>query len=267
MTAHAPTRIAVIGLGEAGRLYARGFHDAGAEVVGYDIRPRPDAGVRQVEHPLETLDGADLVVSLVGAAAALEVAETTLPHLPASAVFADFNTAAPALKARIADLGARHRVEVADVAVLAPVPRAGIGTPLLATGPGAARLAELLRPLGAPIEVRDDDAGAAARLKLLRSVFMKGLATLVIETLTAARAAGAEDWVRAQMASELGSEGPALLERFVAGTYLHAERREHEVRDVLDTLASLSQPADMTRGTLAWFERIRAEREQTGADE
>jgi hypothetical protein len=82
----------------------------------------------------------------------------------------------------------------------------------------------------------------------------------VIETLGAGRAAGAEDWVRGQMASELGPEGTALIERFVAGTYLHAERREHEVRDVLDALQASGQPADMTRGTLAWFERILAER-------
>jgi 3-hydroxyisobutyrate dehydrogenase-like beta-hydroxyacid dehydrogenase len=139
------------------------------------------------------------------------------------------------------------------------VPREAERTPLLASGHGAERLAELLRPLGAPVVVLDQPAGAAARMKLLRSVFTKGLATLMIETLGAARAAGAEDWVRGQIASELGDQGPALLDRFVAGTYQHAERREHEVRDVLAALEATEQPSDMTRGTLAWFQRILAE--------
>ena len=267
MSARVRTKIAMIGLGEAGRLYARGFRDAGADVVGYDVRPLPDVDVPQVSHPREALDGADLVVSLVGAASALEVADTTMLHLAASTVFADFNTASPALKEQIAQQGAGLGIDVADVAVLAPVPRAAERTPLLASGPAAARVGALLRPLGAPVEVLEAEAGAAARLKLLRSVFTKGLATLAIETLGAARAAGAEDWVRAQMASELGDEGPALIERFVAGTYRHAERREHEVRDVLDALEAASQPADMTRGTLAWFQRILAERTGTGADD
>ncbi|MFG6403027.1 DUF1932 domain-containing protein [Microbacterium sp. P04] len=253
------TRLAVIGLGEAGRIYARGFRDAGAEVRGYDLRPRPQAGVEESASPQDAVAGAEVVVSLVGAASAEQVAEDVLPFLAASALYADFNTASPELKARVAERAAGFGIEVADVAVLAPVPRAGIATPLLASGPGAARLAAALGPLGAPVEVIDGEAGAAARLKLLRSVFTKGLATLAIETLGAGRAAGAEEWVRAQMASELGPEGPALLERFVAGTYLHAERREHEVRDVLDALESSGQPADMTRGTLAWFERIRTD--------
>ena len=253
------TRIAVIGLGEAGRLYARGFRAAGADVRGYDLRPRLASG-EQVERLSEALDGAEVVVSLVGAASADEVAEQSLPLLGSSTIFADFNTASPELKSRIAALGETRGVDVVDVAVLAPVPRVAERTPLLASGRGAERLARLLRPLGAPVVVLDQPAGAAARMKLLRSVFTKGLATLMIETLGAARAAGAEDWVRDQITSELGPEGPALLERFVAGTYEHAERREHEVRDVLATLEAIDQPSDMTRGTLAWFERILAER-------
>ena len=253
------TRIAVIGLGEAGSLYAGGFRGAGARVRGYDLRPRlADGG--QVDRLADAIEGAEIVVSLVGAAASLEVADEALPLLEPSAIFADFNTSSPDLKHRIAAIGAARDVDVVDVAVLAPVPREAERTPLLASGHGAERLAELLRPLGAPVVVLDQPAGAAARMKLLRSVFTKGLATLMIETLGAARAAGAEDWVRGQIASELGDQGPALLDRFVAGTYQHAERREHEVRDVLAALEETEQPSDMTRGTLAWFQRILAER-------
>ncbi|MFG6444802.1 DUF1932 domain-containing protein [Microbacterium sp. P07] len=260
------TEIAVIGLGEAGRLYARGFSAAGAEVRGYDLRPRLASG-EQVERLADAVEGAELVISLVGAASAEDVAAQVFSRVKPPVIFADFNTASPELKGRIARMGADHGIDVADVAVLAPVPRAAERTPLLASGPAAPRLAGMLRPLGAPIDVLDGGVGEAARMKLLRSIFTKGLATLAIETLTAARAAGAEEWVRAQMASELGAEGPALLERFVAGTYQHAERREHEVRDVLAELDSTGQPADMTRGTLAWFERILADRPQDGSDE
>ena len=87
---------------------------------------------------------------------------------------------------------------------------------------------------------------------------MKGLAALVIEGVGAARAVGAEEWLRAQMAGELGPDGRALVDRVIDGTYRHAARREHEVRDALAAIEEAGQPADMTRATLAWFERINA---------
>ena len=145
-------------------------------------------------------------------------------------------------------------------AVLAPAYRAAERTPLLASGPGARELARMLHPFGVPIETIDADAGAAARLKLLRSVFMKGLAAVVIEALGAAQSAGAEPWLRSQIAAELGPAGDAHVPRLLAGTYAHTERREHEVRDALAALEAAGQPSDMTRGTLAWFTRILDER-------
>src|SRR5690606_1337827 len=95
----------------------------------------------------------------------------------------------------------------------------------------------------------------------LRSVFMKGLAALVLEGLGAARTVGAEEWLRAQIASELGPDGAALIDRMVHGTVQHAVRREYEVRAALSLLESSGEPADMTRATLAWFERLIAERD------
>ncbi|WP_345751631.1 DUF1932 domain-containing protein [Microbacterium rhizophilus] len=88
---------------------------------------------------------------------------------------------------------------------------------------------------------------------------MKGLAALVIEGLEAARATGAEDWLRAQIADELGADGDDVVERLVAGTYKHAERREHEMRDALGVLADAGTPDDMTRATHAWLARILAD--------
>ncbi|MGZ4310454.1 MAG: NAD(P)-dependent oxidoreductase, partial [Gaiellaceae bacterium] len=59
---------------------------------------------------------------------------------------------------------------------LGVVPASGLATPALASGAGAGRFAELFRPLGMPVEVVGPRPGDAAGLKLLRSVFMKGMA-------------------------------------------------------------------------------------------
>jgi 3-hydroxyisobutyrate dehydrogenase-like beta-hydroxyacid dehydrogenase len=254
------TTIAILGLGEAGRLYACGLRDAGARVRGFDpYHPFVEPGVEQVETVAEAVSAADVVLSLVGAASALEVADAALDRMAAAAVYADLNTASPGVKAHIAAAALESGLRMADVAVLAPVPRAGHRTPLLASGDGAAALAELLVPLGVPIDVLDAPAGEAARLRLLRSTFMKGLAALVIEGVGAAQAVGAEDWMRDQIARELGPDGHALVDRLIDGTYRHAARREHEVRAALAELEASGRHADMTRATLAWFERFLSE--------
>lgn len=251
------TTIAVLGLGEAGRLYARGLAHAGATVRGHDPHHSlGDRDVPQLAALADTLAGVDVALSLVSGQAAASVARDALPHMPAGSVYADLNTASPDVKQRVAALANDRGLAMADVAVLAPVVRDGHRTPLLASGPGARQLAARLEPYEVPVDVLDGDAGDAARLRLLRSVFMKGLAALVLEGTGAARSIGAEEWLRAQIAAELGPDGANLVDRLIEGTRRHAARREHEVRAALESLNETGQPADMTRATLAWFERI-----------
>ncbi|GAA3922253.1 DUF1932 domain-containing protein [Microbacterium invictum] len=256
------TTITILGLGEAGSRYARGLAGAGAEVRGYDpAHELGDPAVTQTPTLEEALAGADVVVSLVAGHIAASIADDALPHVRAGAVYADLNSGAPEVKQRIASAAAVRGVLMADVAVLAPVVRAGHRTPLLASGDGATTLADALAPFGVPVDVLEGPAGDASRLRLLRSVFMKGLAALTLEGLTAAQAIGAEDWLRGQIAAELGPDGDALLERLVDGSGQHAVRRAHEVRAAVAALEALGTPADMSRATLEWLERLATPRD------
>ncbi|WP_203137639.1 DUF1932 domain-containing protein [Microbacterium sp. JZ31] len=250
-------RIAVMGLGEAGSLYARGLAAVGAEVTGFD--PHVDvtaSGIAQRPRLEDCLDGAELVLSLVGARASIEAARDAVARMRPGTLLADLNTSAPETKLEVARIARESGVRIADVAVLAPVPRAGHRTPLLASGDAARDFADRMRPLGVPVEIVSGGIGDAARRKLLRAVYMKGVAAVVIEALEAARPHGAEEWLRAQIADELGPDGRQILERMLAGTYRHAERREHEMRDAVALLELSGSPADMTRATRASLQRI-----------
>lgn len=251
-------RFAVIGLGEAGGIYATGLA-ADADVVGTDpaVSTAPP-GVRLATGIPDAVADADIVLSLVGARAARTVLDAAAPAMRRSAVFADLNTGRPDEKAHLATIAGGAGIRFADVAVMAPVPRAGIRTPLFAAGSGAAAFADAMRPFGAPVEVVGDEAGAAAGLKLIRSVFMKGLAGLVLESLDAAERIGATDLVRNQIAAELGPDGGALVDRLVTGSRQHAVRREHEMHDVRAYLDSLGTPPRMTDGTIAWLADLAA---------
>lgn len=250
-------KIAILGLGEAGSLYAAGLAEQGGEIVGFDPYAAPDLpGVRLASSLSAAVSDAHIVISLVGAAAAKDVTAEAASGMTPAGVFADFNTGGPALKRELARIGADYDVRFADVAVMAPVPREGSRTPLLASGDGADVLAGRIAPLGVPIDVIRGEAGEAAGRKLLRSVFMKGLAGLVYESVAGAEKAGAGSWMRDQIGAELGPDGPQLVERLITGTRLHAGRRMHEMEEALDHLHNLDSPTWITEGTLNWLRSL-----------
>ena len=254
------TRITIMGLGEAGSIYARDLAAAGADVRGFDpFRAAVEPGVPRQDDLRAAVRGADLVMSLVGADSATTAAQWAVDAVDGRPVFADLNTADPQTKSAVEAIAAGRGIPTADIAVLAPVPRARLATPLLASGGAADAVAALLAEFGVPVEVLAGPVGDAARRKLLRSVFMKGVAAVIVEALEASRADGLEEWMKAQIAEEFGTPGTDEVDRLLEGTYRHARRREHEMRDVLAMLEASGHPADMTRATVTWFQRIVAE--------
>lgn len=249
--------VAVLGLGEAGARYAADLLAAGVAVAGYDPVARPElAGLRLAGTPAEAVAGAEVVLSLNAAKVAERVARDAAAGMGDGCVFADLNTGVPEGKRRAAAALAGSGALFADVAVLAPVPRRGLRTPLLIAGAGRARLAAFLRPFGVPVEDAGDEPGAAAARKLLRSVFMKGLAAVVLESLEAAAAAGQEPWLREQIVAELGAADAALVERLVDGTRRHAGRRLDEMRATAAYLDELGVAGPVTGATVARLEAL-----------
>jgi hypothetical protein len=87
--------------------------------------------------------GRDLVIGLTGTAAAAPAAAAVAAGIRRGGCYADFNSASAAQKRQVETAlgGPGAMVEMADVAVLAPVGRSGAATPLLVSGPGAMAVA------------------------------------------------------------------------------------------------------------------------------
>jgi 3-hydroxyisobutyrate dehydrogenase-like beta-hydroxyacid dehydrogenase len=230
-------RVAVLGLGEAGGRLAADLVSAGVEVRGYDPSPVPAPdGVERAGDPVSAVDGSTIVLASTTASTALAAAESALPGLGDGAIYADLNTASPALKRDLAALVDGADARFVDVALLGPVPARGLGTPALASGSGAEAFADAFRPLGMPVDVLSDTPGEAATLKLLRSVFMKGLAASALESLRAAEAAGHATWLEGEIAAVVGEP---LRERLVEGSRRHAARRVDELAAARELLLEL----------------------------
>ena len=243
-------KVAVLGLGEAGGRIAADLVAAGCDVRGWDPARRLD-GIANAANAADAVADAEVVVSINAAAVALGVACDVAPSLSAGAIYADFNTAAPALKRELAGV---VPVPFVDVALIGVVPTTGLATRTLVSGAAAARFAELFGPLGMPVEVVGDDPGEAAAIKLLRSVFMKGLAVAAIETLAGASAAGVEERLRSDLAEVIGEP---LLERLLTGSRLHAVRRAVEMRAAAANLEELGVEPRVARAAAEWFDELR----------
>src|SRR5690606_24830260 len=227
----------------------------GARVFAYDPQPRPTPpAVERMASEAEAAYGADHVLSVNWASAAVEAARNALPALRPGVVYAELNTAAPEVKRRVAQAIDGSGASFVDVALMAPVPGRGVRTPMCGSGEAAIAFADLVRGFGTPVEVLDGPPGEAARRKLVRSVFMKGFASVIVEAMDAARAAGLEGWMEAQIQELFAA--PGEVRRFEDGTRKHAARRLHEMEAALEVLDELGVPSDATRGTVSSLRRL-----------
>lgn len=258
----APLTIAVLGLGEAGSAIAGDLVAAGAVVRGFDpaAGAHAPAGVQLTADAAAAADGSDVVLSVNAASAAVAVAGSAAGALRPSQVYADLNSAGAKLKREVADVVAPTGAAFADVALMAPVPGNGLRTPALVSGPGAGAFAERIGGLGMPVEVLGDEPGEAAARKLLRSVFMKGLAAACIESLRAAQAAGCEPWLHDEIAAVLTGADDQLLDRLLTGSERHAARRVSEMRDAQELLAELGVQPRVAAAAEGWLTTLQDER-------
>jgi len=251
------TRLAVLGLGEAGAAVAADLVGAGVDVAGYDpAAVRTPEGVVRHEHPVSAVAGADLVLAVTPASGAAAAMESALEALPRGAIYADLSTSSPRLKRQLAETAAAAGVGFVDVALMAPVPGRGLRTPSLAAGPAADAFAATMRPLGMAVDVVGPEAGEATLRKLLRSVVVKGLAQLLIEALSAADAAGLVDETWDQLVAQLSSVDEALVRRLVTGTPPHAQRRLEEMEATIGLLDELGVDSTMSKATTARLRQI-----------
>ncbi len=235
-------RIALLGLGEAGSEIARDLVAAGADVRGYDPKGIVVQGVQPRGSEAEAVADADLVLSVNSSHDAVVALVNALPALRPGTVWADLNTASPRVKTALVDQLAGRDVPVVDVALMSPVPGKGVHTPMLVSGEGAARYAEVLAAFGVRVTIQPGPAGEAISRKLLRSVFYTRLAAAVVEALAAAEAAGCAPWLRANISAELTGFDERTIDRLVDGTHRHARRRADEMTAATDQLTELGVP-------------------------
>lgn len=259
--------VGVVGYGEVGRILAEDLRARGTDIVAHDLKLGDDRrapladhaaahGVRLVGSHAELAAASDIVVSAVTADQAVAVADAVAPGLAEGTFVLDLNSASPRAKQRAADAVKAAGGRYVEGAVMTSVPPHRLGVPILLGGPDAADLAPVLADLGfTDATVHDERLGVASASKLCRSVVIKGMEALFVESLTAARHHGVEDAVLASLAETFpGIDWDAQASYFFARATQHGRRRADEMDQAADTVAAA--------GIEPWSSRATAQRQR-----
>ncbi len=254
--------IAFIGFGEAGQAIAAGLAETGLSgMSAWDIlfpqhagdrlrQAGETIGVRCAGDAADAVRGADIVISAVTAASSVDAAVSVKPHLTGQPFFLDINSVSPGRKQETAKL-LGNTARYVDVAVLAPIYPARHQTPMLLAGPHADAVAPIMTALSMRTSSAGDETGAAAAIKMVRSVMIKGIEALTLECFLAAARAGVVDEVAASMKNNYpGLDWAKIVPYNLERMANHGERRAAEMEEVVDTLRELGVEPLMASATV-----------------
>jgi 3-hydroxyisobutyrate dehydrogenase-like beta-hydroxyacid dehydrogenase len=171
--------------------------------------------------------------------------------------YLDLNSASPRAKKQAADSVMHAGGRYVEGAVMTAIRPQRLRVPLLLGGPDAAALLPALAALGFAAQLASDELGVASATKMCRSVMIKGLEALVIESFTAARAYGVEGPMLASLSETFPGvdwerQGAYFFQRVIQ----HGRRRAEEMREVAATVREAGLEPWSSAGTAerdAWM--------------
>jgi 3-hydroxyisobutyrate dehydrogenase-like beta-hydroxyacid dehydrogenase len=258
-------KIGIIGFGEVGGIFGRALAARGIHVAIYDILLHPPAlreamlakargcGVHARESLSECIADRELIISAVTASSAAEVAEQCAALLRTGQIFLDINSVSPETKSRMAERFEYSRGQFVEAAVMAAVSPQGLKVPMLLGGRYAADIAPRLAATGMNGKAAGDQVGMASAVKMCRSVIIKGLEALAVESMFAARRYGAEEAVLASLAATYPDMGwqKDLPDYLISRVAEHGRRRAAEMREAAQAVGDAGIDPHMASATAA----------------
>ncbi|MHC1760197.1 MAG: DUF1932 domain-containing protein [Negativicutes bacterium] len=263
-------RLGFVGFGEVGFELSRGLKQEGvSEIFAFD--PMADdpkygalvdsrvreAGVVLLPSAIAVAMSSEVIIAAIPGSKALTAALSIVSTLTSGQIYADVSTSTAASKKKMAEAIEARGALFVDGAMMGGLSMQHHKVPTLVSGSGSDEFVRLLTPFGMNLTKVSDIAGDAIAIKLVRSIAMKGLASLAVETLEAAVKLGVESYVLKSIEDTL-SAAPfnETLDWLVTASAVHAERQVHEMNDVMVMMKEIGVETTMTLGTtrrLEWL--------------
>lgn len=254
-------QVCFIGFGEASFNMALGFSGEGKEgiiafdasinnpVTGKVVQERANiANVKLLLSLEEAVQQSTVIFAAVPADKALDVCTAALPFIQKNTLYIDVSASSPEIKKAINEKVIQKDALFVDAALMGPLPVYKHKVPIYASGNGVDLMMTLLADYHMDLTKISDIAGEASAVKLVRSIFMKGLSALCVEMLEAARKLEIEQLVIQSVSETMNkTDFESTLNRLVTGTAIHAERRFTEMSGSNQMLESLDVNSVMAK--------------------
>lgn len=263
-------KVGFIGFGEAAYEISKGLISQGFNsITAYDvmqnddkigplIHKKADETNIQLANSLEDLVADNnIIFSAVPASNTLEVFQNIKNSLKPNTYYVDLTAATPDTKKQIESESKSLDVNYIDAALMGPVPVYKHKVPMLISGNGAEKIHETFSDYEMDLTIVGESAGNASAIKLIRSIYMKGLSTLMIEMLSAAKKENVSDIVIKSIAETMNkTDFEGTMSRLVKGTAIHSGRRAGEMEGVIQMLNDLNLNNDMSLATQRTLQNI-----------
>jgi 3-hydroxyisobutyrate dehydrogenase-like beta-hydroxyacid dehydrogenase len=254
MTTSAP-RVGIMSAGDMGSGFGKVLHAHGLQVYTCLAGRSDFTRLRSSESgfidcpDFDSLVGQiDLFISVLvpseATQLALEVA-SAMKRTGSTPVYADLNAIAPSTVRAIEGIVRESGAEFVDGGIIGGPPREGYSPHIGVSGPDTSMM-EALRPSDLDIRAVGPDIGQASGLKMVYASSTKGTTALWTELLTAARAMGLEDALRA----ELGDNNPVfnVAKRGIPAMPNRARRWVGEMEEIARTFQDLGMTPNILQG-------------------
>ncbi|QJW45502.1 NAD(P)-dependent oxidoreductase [bacterium BFN5] len=264
-----------IGFGEVGFEIGNGLVNEGfTEIYAFDpmqnsekfgklVKERAQsAKITLLKSAEEVADKCEFILSVVPGAFAIDAAKSVLEKIKRGKVFADLSTSLPSAKKEIDKLITEKGGKFVDGALMASLSQTHHKVPILLAGSGSDQLINALKPFGMVIKKISETAGDAISVKMVRSIYMKGIAALGAEMLEAANILRVDRLVLDSISDTLNATPFEKTNNYlVVASAWHGARQVHEMEDVTKMLRDIGVAPIMTEATtkrLEWFRDLEA---------
>jgi 3-hydroxyisobutyrate dehydrogenase-like beta-hydroxyacid dehydrogenase len=262
VTPRGNTRICLLGFGEVGQTLAAELQSRVARLTAWDLR-FVDAATAPSRFALalgvlaadvaQAVADANVVISAVTAAQIGAAARSVAPHLARNAWYFDLNSTSPAAKREAGGVIDAAGGRFVEAAIMSPIAPRGAASPMLLGGAHAAGFLPLAQQLGfTSAEVLSGKLGAASAAKMCRSVVVKGLEALMLESLLSARRHGVEEAVLASLESLKIEDWRKGGRYMISRALVHGHRRAEEMREAARTVSEAGLRPLMSGACAEW---------------
>jgi 3-hydroxyisobutyrate dehydrogenase-like beta-hydroxyacid dehydrogenase len=258
-----PARVCLLGFGEVGQALSLDLRSRVRDLRAWDTKFEvPSSGPSRAAPRLEVHAASDapsavaeceLIISAVTAAQIVDAAQSVAPHLGSGAWYLDLNSTSPSAKQRTAEVIGEAGGRFVEATIMSPIAPRNAASPMLLGGAHAADFLPVARELGfTGCQLFSTKLGAASAAKMCRSVVVKGLEALLLESLVAARSYGVEQAVLESLQGLKIDHWHQSSRYMLSRALLHGRRRAEEMREVARTVEEAGCSPRMSAACAEW---------------